>query len=153
MFVTLWYPVGETSAELIRAADRRKPMLLNDLRTLLTVQSRELFSLPVAQNWAPAVEPVGEKLSTWEDGGKQCCAYETEQNWVLTRHNDALNRLHVTHSNWILLERFLSETQLLSIPEEVVELIERKAVGRCGSLEQSDHYFDLTKGQIAPHNI
>jgi uncharacterized LabA/DUF88 family protein len=46
MFVTLWYPPGETNPELIAAADSRMPMQFGGLTTLLTPESRERFKLP-----------------------------------------------------------------------------------------------------------
>jgi uncharacterized LabA/DUF88 family protein len=53
MFVTLWYPYGETSKELMNAADTRKRLGMKQLSELLTSESRRNFSIPDARNFNP----------------------------------------------------------------------------------------------------
>jgi uncharacterized LabA/DUF88 family protein len=102
MFVTLWYPPGETNSELIAAADRRRPMQLGELAGLLTPESRARLKLPSVINRSPEIEP-GFKRHEWNDNGRSLGIYRDGTDWVITRSGDALNRTHLRAPNWELL--------------------------------------------------
>jgi uncharacterized LabA/DUF88 family protein len=116
MFVTLWYPPGETNSELIAAADRRRPMRLGELANLLTPESRARLRLPPVTNFPPEIEP-GDKRCGWSDGGRSYGIYRDGTDWVITRSGDALNRLHLRGPHWELLCVRAAEESIVLPPE------------------------------------
>ncbi|QCI64531.1 NYN domain-containing protein [Phreatobacter stygius] len=119
MFVTLWYPPGETNSEIIRAADRRRPILLSQLADLLTPESRQRFALPHMRNFHPPeqAEP-SDKRASWSLDDSRYALFRDGQDWLVIRStSDPLNRLHIRHSNWDLLLLHMKEHNM-QIPEE-----------------------------------
>jgi uncharacterized LabA/DUF88 family protein len=119
MFVTLWYPVGETSSELMQAADARKKLSMMELHSILTPLSQKVFSIPTAKNESPGAQP-GDPISTWNDGEKEYGLYKRDDVFLLTKEHDKNNTLHVRHSNFELLREFCSDTLDIEIPRQVL---------------------------------
>jgi uncharacterized LabA/DUF88 family protein len=69
MYVTLWYPPGETGRELLDAADARLPLNLDSLASALTQESRERFMIPTAASYGNNRPDVpGDKLRQRQQG-------------------------------------------------------------------------------------
>jgi uncharacterized LabA/DUF88 family protein len=119
MFVTLMYPPGETSRELMQAADARKPMTLSWLRGWLTEESGKKFALPLTENRDPRLKIDGECVATWEFGNRKHEYIRTATDHVITREHDSANKLYVEHPNSELLELFCRE-QDIHVPAGVL---------------------------------
>jgi uncharacterized LabA/DUF88 family protein len=117
LFVTLWYPIDETSREIMRAADARRPLNMIALRGLLTPSSQFNFRIPIPANHSPSIEP-GTQLRAWEQDGKVHALYQDGRQLVITREGDSLNRLHVRHENKDLLYAFCRESLSIEIPTD-----------------------------------
>lgn len=116
MFVTLWYPTGETSRELMQAADARRPLDMRVLHSLLTPASQRLFRIPQVTNHSPSIYP-GEELAVWEAEDGRFCLYRQGEEFIVTKDQDALNRLHIRHTNYELLRDFCLDSLAIKIPE------------------------------------
>lgn len=57
MFVTIWYPRGHASNDLLRAADSRRPITTLELHELLEPRVRALLILPEAVSSPPSSTP------------------------------------------------------------------------------------------------
>jgi hypothetical protein len=93
---------GETNDELLAAADRRRPIRLDDLAGLLTPESRNRFTLPSVRNHPPEIEP-GNKCCEWNDeDGRSYGIYREGTDWVITQRasSNAHNRLHIRSPHW-----------------------------------------------------
>jgi uncharacterized LabA/DUF88 family protein len=121
MFITLWYPPGETSSELLNAADARTALTLKQLRDLLTNDSSVRFTVPIAANHRPDVAPAGRFLHQWIQDGKGHAIYRAGDDYIVTREHNELNRLHVRHSNKTLLQTYCKELNI-NIPNEAFDL-------------------------------
>lgn len=119
MHLTLWYPPGETSQELIDAADVRSMLGFQVLRDVLTDDSLALAGsdLPMAVHHTPS-QRVGERcLRTWS-GNQEL--YQDGKDLIVVRHWDAANSYHVRHSNPDLIKAVCSEyPQFYSLPEDL----------------------------------
>jgi uncharacterized LabA/DUF88 family protein len=116
MFVTLWYPCGETSKELMNAADTRKRLGLLQLRDLLTSDSARDFSIPVATNMNPSVEP-GKSITEWVTGGVRYTLNMEQDEYIVLRDGDKLNRLHLRHRDIELLRLYCKEEFDTEVPQ------------------------------------
>ncbi|GEM_PF-6640599 len=116
MFVTLWYPVGGTSRELIQSADRRNALTMLHLHRLLTPESQPLFKIPSVRNLPPDRDP-GLLKAKWIDAGKEICAFVNNSEYTITQENNALNRLNISSDRYDLLRFFCRESLNLEIPE------------------------------------
>jgi uncharacterized LabA/DUF88 family protein len=116
MFVTLWYPCGETSKELMNAADTRKRLGLVQLRELLTSDSARDFSIPVAINMNPSVEP-GTRITEWVTGGVRYTLNMDQDEYIVLRDGDKLNRLHLRHGDVELLRLYCKEEFDTEVPQ------------------------------------
>lgn len=116
MFVTLWYPPGETSRELLNAADARRTLSMRVLHDLLTEDSKKDFSLPSVANINPAQEP-GNKIKEWMERELQHALYRDGSDHVVTKEGNALNRLHVRHGDLKLLKAFCADSLDIHVPE------------------------------------
>lgn len=116
MFVTLWYPTGETSKELYQAADARKPLNMVTLRQLLTESSQRDFSIPVTVNVPPEHETPGTLLEEGEHNGKRHTISRDGNDYLITWEHDSLNVMHMRHSNLDLLREYSFETQDVRLP-------------------------------------
>lgn len=120
-FVTLWYPPGETNAELVAAADIRRPISLRDLAGFLTESSRLRFILPTVVNQPPEIDP-GTKLYEWDPGdGRRVAIFRDGEDWILTREHDVINRLNIRHRNWKLIVQY-SSSEGINIPQEFLDI-------------------------------
>ena len=108
----LMYPPGETSRELMQAADARKPMTLSWLRGWLTEESGKKFALPLTENRDPRLKIDGECVATWEFGNRKHEYIRTATDHVITREHDSANKLYVEHPNSELLELFCREQDI-----------------------------------------
>jgi len=118
MFVTLWYPAGETSQELIQAADSRVKLGWYDLGSVLTPPSQSAFNLPGPGHSDPRAAR-GDPIHEWDAGGKKHGLYYMPDGklFVVTRDDDALNTLRMQHTNLELLRECCLEAQNIEIPE------------------------------------
>jgi uncharacterized LabA/DUF88 family protein len=116
MFTTLWYPPDETSTELLNAADSRRRLDIQQLRRLLTEESKGKFVLPAAVNQAPDEPEPGIRVKEWEVDGVHHSLNKDGADLVLLREGDALNRLHVRHNNIDVLRCFCKEVLEIELP-------------------------------------
>jgi NYN domain len=99
MYVTLWYPRGETNSELMDAADRRKPIMLKELASLLTPESRKRFPLP-SDELISGTDFRGAHHQWNDENGNPCSIIDDGgSNWVINR----ANRDFIRSPNWGLL--------------------------------------------------
>jgi hypothetical protein len=126
MFVTLWYPAGETSQELIHAADSRVELGWYDLDSILIPSSQDMFNIPFAHHSDPE-QPRGECVSTWNMDGKAHGLYylNAGNKYLVTRDDDLLNTLRMEHSNLELLRQCSFEARNIKFPEEAIAAAER----------------------------
>ena len=117
MFITLWYPANETSAELMQAADNRRRLDMRGLHALLTPSSQEKFAIPQLKNFERSVNP-GDEIGTWIDE-KRCGLYFNGTKYVVTRTHDPNNCLHVWHTDFELLRDFCAESLDIRIPDPI----------------------------------
>jgi uncharacterized LabA/DUF88 family protein len=111
MFVELWYPVDETSQELMQAADARRPLNMVRLCELLTISSQSKFCLP-RQDIVPSNFRVdGKLLKQWTtDDEEDWRLYKSVfGNYVVTRKNEQ-NRLKVEDGNVERLQFFCRDS-------------------------------------------
>lgn len=118
MFVSLWYPLGETSNELIRSADNATHIGMSSLKTLLTEESLLRFNIPTMQNKHPSIYPDGILMNKWISEGKNLELWKTLEGYALLIEGNNLNRLWVEHEDITLLRDFASEDGI-SIPAEI----------------------------------
>jgi uncharacterized LabA/DUF88 family protein len=116
MFVNLWFPVDETSRELMQAADARHPLSMLRLHDFLTAESRKIFNIPKQQNFSSNL-PSGTELVSWELDGKRCGLFERYGQYVVTRDADQDNRLHIMHDNLELLKYFCHDSIGIDVPD------------------------------------
>jgi uncharacterized LabA/DUF88 family protein len=84
MYVTLWYPPGETGQELLDAADARSPLDLDSLTSLLTRESRAKFTIPVLQNRSShRPDMAGRKLREYREGDRLFELWRSGEDYVL----------------------------------------------------------------------
>jgi hypothetical protein len=119
MFVTLWYPIGETSNELVHAADARRKLSIKELHSLLTLGSQIRLPIPHAENKHPGVQTDGF-VAAWDDEGAELRLHKVLAGYVVTRQSDPLNRLHVTHPNIEMLREFCLESLDIEIPKLIL---------------------------------
>jgi uncharacterized LabA/DUF88 family protein len=118
MFVTLWFPPNETSAELMRAADARRPITLAELDSLLTPMSRLDFHLPVEQ---PLHQPYtsGQLLAQIQHkDGRWCELHTASDSFVFIIEEHANYRRAYQHHNYALLRQYCREAVDILLPEE-----------------------------------
>lgn len=117
MFVTLWYPVDETSRELMQSADVRQPLDMRRISYLLTPESQRIFQIPKVENVNPAT-PIGPgELSSWEHDGKRCTLRKQYGGFVVTKEHDANNRTHITSDKLELLRYYCYDSLDMKVPE------------------------------------
>jgi uncharacterized LabA/DUF88 family protein len=117
MNVVLWYPADETSSELLRAADVRVKLGWYDLRSLLTESSQEAFVLPNPGHTSPKTQR-GRPVFEWNVAGKEHGIYIRPDGQILvTREDDSLNTLHMSHANFDLLRECCREARDIVIPD------------------------------------
>jgi uncharacterized LabA/DUF88 family protein len=115
MFITIWYPPGETSRELMDAADARRPLTFQGLRALLTPDSQRDFAIPVLDNMTSKQQP-GSIVKNWTEGKEKHALYLDGSDYVVVTRDDPLNQLHVRHSDLNLLREFCKECFKINIP-------------------------------------
>jgi uncharacterized LabA/DUF88 family protein len=120
MFVTLWYPEGETSQELIDAADSRYKLGWYDLETLFTEESRKIFNIPQPGHQRPNA-PTGQLIHQWVAQEKSLGLHYLQEHceFLLTRDDDPSNTLHMKHANLELL-RQCCEAKDIKIPDDAI---------------------------------
>lgn len=116
MFVTLWFPTGETSAELIQAADARRPLNMRAMRDLLTDESQELFCIPHIENVNPTAV-LGPVVKSWEIRSKKTHLCKWKGQYLLAQSVDDHNRLKIGYSNYDLLRDFCRDSMNIEMPE------------------------------------
>jgi hypothetical protein len=116
MFVTLWYPTGETSAELMQAADARKPLNIAVLHQLLTSTSQAAIKIPHAYHQRPDINH-GQQITSWTSEAKEHALFKDGQEFIVTKEHDALNKLCIRHHNYELLRVYANETFGIHLPE------------------------------------
>jgi uncharacterized LabA/DUF88 family protein len=115
MFATLWFPPGETSQELINAADARKKLDMWGLHHLLTAESRSRFSIPEVLNKPPSHEP-GRRIAEWLVDGVRHTLNRDGADEVVLRDGDQLNRLNIRHSDPAILRAYCKECFDIEVP-------------------------------------
>jgi uncharacterized LabA/DUF88 family protein len=121
MFVTLWYPVGETSRELMQAADARQRLDMRTLHSLLTQESRERLSLPGVEVVNQDSGLPGISLGKWSIERRILQLVKTANAFVVTRAPEpVVNRLQVTHHNVEFLREFCLDSFDIEIPDHVI---------------------------------
>lgn len=122
MYVTLWFPPGETNGELRSAADRRRPLGLQELKGMLTPESQARFNLADVANIDPSVE-LGPSLLEWYDEQSRMCSFgQVEGGWFVARLSDKLNRLTIWHAN-LRMTLLIAEDNHFYIPSDVQQKI------------------------------
>lgn len=121
MFVTLWYPAGETNAELLAAADRRRPLKLGEVASLLTEESRLRFTLP-SEHQANAGSLPGDPLSDWIHAGRHYSLYRVDGDWIIAHDTTMQLRHLLRHPSGKLLCAFANES-MIEVPEDVRNII------------------------------
>jgi len=66
LYVTLWYPPDGVADELMRVADVRAPLLLDDLRLLIHTDQRDSFRLPIRRR-SDDLRELGLPVGKWRD--------------------------------------------------------------------------------------
>ena len=117
MFVTLWYPTGETSKELMNAADRRIPLGFYELYELLSSVSRLDFSIPVTVNKSPTLPEPGTQVCEWFVDRVRHVMNKECGDYIILRDHDESNRLHIRHSDINLLRAYCKERFNMDIPQ------------------------------------
>lgn len=117
--VTVLFPPGETSGDLIRAADIRRPLDLRALFQLLSEDTCSRYPLPRSENRNPAVEVEGTRVAAWiEEQSAVHALYRTRSGeWLFTHDSDTRNRYHCWAHSLELLRDYLPTTSSWSIPE------------------------------------
>jgi hypothetical protein len=124
MNVVLWYPADETSSELLRAADVRVKLGWYDLRSLLTESSQKAFVLPNPGHTSPETQR-GQLVFGWNAAGKEHGIYIRSDGQILvTREDDPLNTLHMSHANFDLLRECCLEARDIVIPDAGVAALQ-----------------------------
>jgi hypothetical protein len=119
MFVTLWYPPEETSRELMLAADARRLLTLEEIKSFLAAPSKEQFQLPRTEP-KPALgyDPIGQVIAIWMHDGYEMKLFKTEkERYVIKVGGNTPNLVNIEHENLELLRMFCKETRGIVIPE------------------------------------
>jgi NYN domain len=123
-FKPLMYPADETSSELLRAADVRVKLGWYDLRSLLTESSQKAFVLPNPGHTSPETQR-GQLVFGWNAAGKEHGIYIRSDGQILvTREDDPLNTLHMSHANFDLLRECCLEARDIVIPDAGVAALQ-----------------------------
>ncbi len=88
------------------------------LHLLLTPDSQQDFAIPVSIHKDPKVEP-GLMLKEWTQRKVLHALYRDNSDYVVTREHDALNRLHIRHSDLNLLKGYCKDSLEITVPEMV----------------------------------
>lgn len=126
VLVTVLFPPGETSEELLRAADFRRPLTLPSLWNLFSPASRAAFPPPSAGNQHPMGVQIGQLVRQWEPpilyGGRKAELWKVPDGWLIKAHQDNLNELNVRHANLDLLLDYLPGVMAgLDVPADLRE--------------------------------
>jgi uncharacterized LabA/DUF88 family protein len=121
MFVTLWYPEGETNQELIDAADSRYKLGWYDLHSLFTEESQKCFDIPHPAHQRPNA-PRGQLIYQWvaEDKSLGLHYLQADREFLLTRDDDPSNTLHMKHASLELLRQCCLEAKDIKIPGDAI---------------------------------
>lgn len=110
MFTRLIYPPGETTEELINAADAQSPLNLYTLRNWLKPASRAMFELPETDTNHTSVSLIGLELGRWHDEeGRLVRVLKEPDGFVVARDNDGARRFEVRGTKFSLLRHFCGE--------------------------------------------
>lgn len=121
--VTVLFPPGETSGDLIRAADVRRPLDLHRLFSLFAQGTRASYALPRSENRNPRVAVEGTRLTAWIYSPTIVQAlYRTPNGeWLFTSDNDDLNRYHCWSHSLEMLVDYLPTTSTYQIPVSAID--------------------------------
>jgi len=119
MQLTLWYPPGETSDDLLDSADARRMLGFSSIRDVLTEESQTIFNFPLPESKPPGEVQGAKRVRTWgldqnqelwEHGG----SYTVVRNW------DKLNAYHVCHGNVEVIKAVCAEwPHMFSLPADL----------------------------------
>ncbi|MDR6626938.1 NYN domain-containing protein [Caulobacter segnis] len=121
MFVTLWYPPGDTNRELINAADARRPLGFRELYNFTTAETQQRLPLPILSSKAD----VGSGMldyARWSEGASECrlCVRSGEYHLLVERSDAQFQR--VSHPDVLVLRAYASDYLGLSIPLQLPEV-------------------------------
>lgn len=123
MFVTLWYPTGHTNSELLRSADARRPLTIDELLSYLEPAVKSAISLPsvattmVTSGRAIGLPPVSI-IHRWVEYEKalELAFDEGTQIYVLTRQENAQHLLHMSHADCGVLRFYAKDRFSIEVP-------------------------------------
>jgi uncharacterized LabA/DUF88 family protein len=116
MFVTLWYPPGTTSKELIAAADRSQRLSVASVYDALA--EPRPFVIPKVHS-EPGKGDYAPILTRWSVDGGEVKLMKNGETFVVAVANNP-NRGYVTyyqHPGLAILRAYLDETSSLSLPK------------------------------------
>lgn len=109
MFVTLWYPPGETNAELINAADARRPLTLDKLRHWMLPDSARNFDLPSSADH-DIERGSNVLLGCWRHCEESYSLYKDDaQIFTLEIKEDSGHPRYFRHKNLELMQTLFKE--------------------------------------------
>lgn len=115
MFVTLWYPRGETAKELIAAADRSRTLNVHDIHDAITAPRP--FTIPKSYG-VPSKGDYAHVLKKWPvNGGEASLMKEGDTFVVATPNPDPAYMTYYEHSNIVLLRNYLNDMYGFSLPK------------------------------------
>lgn len=117
MFVSLYYPPGETHTDLIAAADGKIPLRVDSLYDSLTAASKELFAVP-----KPVTEPARGDFAPIEAewqlaNGNRLRIYRGHASFTAElKPQDAEMAIYLTHEREEVLLMFIKDIWQTSPP-------------------------------------
>lgn len=115
MFVTLWYPPGETAKELIAAADRSRTLNVREIHDALAAPrpftSPKAYSQPSKGDYAPV-------LIKWPVDGGEAILMKDGETFVVTAPSPTPGYVtYYEHSDLVFLRNYLNDVCDLLIPK------------------------------------
>jgi uncharacterized LabA/DUF88 family protein len=116
MDVTLWYPRGQPNAELVYAADRRRPLTYRDLFAWTSKEFGDAHPVPSARSEPGSSVDGGVREDEWQTAsGEPAVVYRAPSTGVFTvvfpsRANKHSNHhIRAAHSDKAVLEQYVRE--------------------------------------------
>lgn len=120
MELSLWYPPGETSPDILDAADIRTPLGVQSIRNILTHESVLRFDLPIAES---VTDLPGAIVRSWGDPGKQQELRRADDVLWAVRCWDHLNNYCIRHRDPEVIKAMCAEyPQFFDLPPDLFPL-------------------------------
>jgi uncharacterized LabA/DUF88 family protein len=117
MFVNLWYPPAHTSKDLLRAADARRPITIDEIFTFLDPDTAASIHLPnVATVMTNGFAVKRTRIHNWIEGGKSIEMAYDGQNYILSRQENPVHTLTIYDEDHNLVGRYAEDRFGIHVP-------------------------------------